>query len=136
TAANDPVTALQRKIDTGEATLEFEGERGYLRSLLKNLDIPQSSQGLVFTKSSFQLSLISPKTPRAIYFNDDVYVGFVQQGPVLELASIDPKLGPVFYTLDQEKSDHPHFEQRTNECLSCHIDHLAFGPNGPVARLL
>ena len=75
-AAEDPVAELQRRIDTGQATLEFEADQGYLRSLLKNLNVPVASQGFVFTKSSFQLSLISPQTPRAIYFNDDVYVGF------------------------------------------------------------
>src|SRR5437016_3466832 len=88
---NDPVAELQRRIDTGAATLQFEDGQGYLRSLLKNLKIPVSSQSLVFSKSSFQLDLISPKTPRAIYVNDDVYIGFVQEGPLLELVSIDPK---------------------------------------------
>ena len=49
----DPLTTLQTKITQGRATLEFEPEHGYLKSLLKNLDIPVSSQGLVFSKSRF-----------------------------------------------------------------------------------
>src|SRR5205823_5212269 len=82
----DPVAELQQKMDRGEVKLEYEPNQGYLRSLLKHLRISESSQTLVFSKSSFQLNLISPKTPRALYFNDDVYMGFVQDGPVLEFA--------------------------------------------------
>ena len=118
----DPVADLQRKIDAGNVKLEFDGPQGYLRSLLKALNVPISSQSLVFSKSSFQMALISPKAPRAIYFNDDVYVGFVQNGSVLELVSIDAKTGPVFYTLDQDKDAPPKLQHLTTECLSCHID--------------
>src|SRR5437868_40393 len=100
---DDPISNLQRKINAGEVKLEFDGEQGYLKSLLKNLDVPVSSQGLVFSKTSFQYPRISPETPRALYFNDNTYVGFVQGSPVLELISIDPKSGPVFYTLNQDK---------------------------------
>ncbi len=64
----DPAADLQQKIDTGKVKLEFEPNQGYLRSLLKNLKIPISSQTLVFSKSSFDLGLISPSNPRALYF--------------------------------------------------------------------
>src|SRR5262245_34732679 len=52
--ASDPVEELQKKLNSGLAKLEFEGERGYLASLLKNLDVPISSQTLVFSKTSLQ----------------------------------------------------------------------------------
>ena len=102
----DAVARLQQKIDSGEVTLEFDADRGYLGSLLKNLDIPASSQLLVFAKSSAQMSGISPSRPRAIYFNDEVYVGWVQEG-ALELAAVDPAAGPFFYTLTQEGTATP-----------------------------
>jgi hypothetical protein len=98
----DPVTRLKQRIERGEAKLQWSaGGLGYLPAVLRELDIPVSSQGLVFAKRSLQARKISPKTPRAIYFNDDAYVGFVQDGGMLELAGTDPKLGAVFYTIDQ-----------------------------------
>ena len=77
-------------------------DHGYLPALSKELNVPQSSQVLVFSKTSFQRERITPKTPRALYFNDDVYVGFCLRGDVLEVSAVDPKLGTAFYTLDQE----------------------------------
>src|SRR5215510_10804606 len=98
TQPSDPIAELQQKLDREETRLEYEPEQGYLRTVLKQLGISETSQTLVFSKSSFQLHLISPSTPRALYFNDDVYVGFVQDGPMLEFASVNPRSGPVFYT--------------------------------------
>jgi hypothetical protein len=134
---DDAVSNLQRRISAGETALEFDSSHGYLKSLLKNLDIPVSSQGLVFSKSSLQYQRISPATPRAIYFNDDTYVGFVQGGPVLEIISIDPRQGPLFYTLTQDK-DAPRFERQTNQCLACHyyFDAKLGGPRLVVLSLL
>ena len=115
----DAVARLQQKIDSGEVTLQFDAGHGYLSSLLKNLNIPVSSQMLVFSKSSEQEAAISPQTPRALYFNDDVYVGWVQGGAV-ELSAVDPKSGSFFYTLTQEKDAHPKFERHTSKCVGCH----------------
>jgi hypothetical protein len=103
-----------------KADLAFDDDRGYLKSVLKALDIPESSQVLVFSKTSLQRSRISPKTPRAIYFNDDVYVGYCVLGDVLEVSVADPKLGTVFYTLDQEPAKKPTFARQTDNCLTCH----------------
>src|SRR5690242_16253005 len=66
----DPVAQLQARIERGEVTLTRDRVRGYLPSVLKQLGVPASSQMLVFSKTSFQRDLISPVTPRAIYFND------------------------------------------------------------------
>src|SRR5579871_1236978 len=101
-ASSDPVAQLQAKLDSGAASLEFDADHGYLKSLLQALNIPVDSQGLVFSKTSLQASLISPQTPRALYFNDDVYVGWVPGTKALEIASVDPKNGPVFYLLPQK----------------------------------
>src|SRR5688572_24773595 len=84
----DRVAALIDRIERGEANLERDGERGYLESLLAALEIDSSSQTLVYSQTSLQSRLIGPTTPRAIYFNDDVYVGYVQGAPI-EIASLD-----------------------------------------------
>jgi len=44
----DPVARLQQRLAKGTARLKFEPRRGYLTSLLKALQIPVSSQALVF----------------------------------------------------------------------------------------
>jgi len=119
--ASDPIADLQQRIKGGQAKLEFEKDHGYLVSLLKVLKVPVSSQTLVFSKTSLQSERISPKTPRAIYFNDDVYVAWVQGAGLIEIMSTDPQKGPNFYVLSQERSDHPEFERSTgHECSVCH----------------
>ncbi|UWX03742.1 c-type cytochrome [Pseudoxanthomonas sp. NC8] len=78
---DDPVSVLQRKLEAGKARLVHDGSaHGYLESVLTQLDIPVSSQTLVFSKTSFQYPHISPEHPRALYFNDDVYIGVVNEG--------------------------------------------------------
>ncbi len=116
----DAVAAVQRAIDAGTIALRFDPTSGYLRSALQVLQVPVESQVLVFSKTSFQHELISPVRPRAIYFSRDVYVGWVPGGHVLELASVDSTLGPVFYTLDQRETAHPRFKRQTHACLQCH----------------
>ena len=120
TAPTDAIARLQKQIDAGTVKLTFDPQHGYLPSVLQALDIPPASQGLVFSKTSLQVDHIAPWTPRAIYFNDEVYVGWVQGGPIMEVASADPKLGAVFYTLDQRPSADPQFKRRFTTCLQCH----------------
>ncbi|MDH5760615.1 MAG: hypothetical protein OEZ65_13585 [Gemmatimonadota bacterium] len=117
---DDPVARLQERIDRGEVFLEFDSAHGYLPALLRELAIPVSSQGLIFSRTSLQTNLITPWTPRAVYFNDDVYLGWVQESPIVEVASIDPDEGAVFYTLAQAESDRPVFRRETSTCLMCH----------------
>ena len=116
----DRVTELQRMIARGQAELSFEAGRGYLASLLASLDVPVSSQMLVFSGTSLQARLVSANTPRAIYFTDDVYVAWLQGSDLIEIAALDANLGPVFYTLRQEESDTPDFQRHTGFCLECH----------------
>jgi hypothetical protein len=116
----DPVIELQRRLDRGEAVLESDASpTGYLRSLLDALRVPVESQVLVFSKTSFQASRIGPASPRAIYFNDTVSVGWVRGGPVLELVAQDPRQGAIFYTLEQDAEGAPRFE-RNDTCVMCH----------------
>ena len=91
--ATDPVAQLADKLPFGTTTLSWDAQHGYLTSVLEQLEIPLSSQTLVFSKTSLQISRITPSTPRAIYFNDDIYVGWVQHGQVLEFSAADPVLG-------------------------------------------
>src|SRR4051812_6766031 len=86
----DPVAQLQGRLDSGEVTLKSDPQRGYLPAILGELKVPVSSQTLVFSKTSFQFTQIAPSRPRALYFNDEVYVGHVQGSQLLEFASVDP----------------------------------------------
>src|SRR5687768_16992929 len=71
----DPVTVLARRLRSGETRLVAGHVGQVLPSLLRELKIPVSSEVLVFSKTSLQHEFIAPRTPRGIYFNDDVYVG-------------------------------------------------------------
>lgn len=130
---NDAVARLQQQINNGEIKLEYSEKNGYLESLLKVLQVPASSQGLVFSKTSFQLHRISPNNPRAIYFNDKVYVGWVRGGDLLEVATVDPQLGGVFYMLEQTKTAKPRFV-RNDECLQCHSSNATRNVPGFMVR--
>lgn len=130
----DAVARLQKQLDGGGPRLRSAGEQGYLASVLQQLKVPVSSQVLVYSKTSFQSSRISPITPRALYFNDDVYVGWVQGGPVVEVSSADPQLGAVFYTLSQDRLEPQKFKRQTYECLSCHSSTLTGGVPGHTVR--
>lgn len=116
----DPIAHLQQRIDSGAVTLTFDPTWGYLPSVLDALDVPVSSQGLVFSKTSLQVDRIGPWAPRALYFNDDVYLGWVQGGPIMEVAAVDPKLGTVFYSLLQDGETKPRFVREGSTCLICH----------------
>jgi hypothetical protein len=129
----DPVARLEQRIAAGEVKLAYEDEMGFLSSVLKELRIPVDSQVLVFSKTSFQAPRIAPRMPRALYFNDAVSVGFVRGGDVLEFASVDPKQGVIFYTLDQDSGAKPHFERR-DTCLQCHASGATLGVPGLVVR--
>lgn len=132
--ADNVISRLQTKLANGKAKLNFTDDHGYLKSVLAALDIPESSQVLVFSKTSLQRERITPKTPRAIYFNDDVYIGFCLHGSVLEVSAVDPSLGTVFYTLDQEPAERPRFTRQSENCLICHGSSSNRGVPGHVVR--
>jgi hypothetical protein len=118
---SDPVAKLQAQLDRGEVKLAYEAGHGYLRSVLAALRIPVSSQTLVFSKTSFQYPKISPERPRALYYNDDVYVGQVHDGRSLEFVSFDPMQGAIFYIMDEHQVEHPKFERSELDCIQCHV---------------
>ncbi len=132
TPTNEPVKRLDDLIDAGKVKLAYAGGGlGYLPSVLKQLDLNVDSQVLVYTQTSFQAPLISPQRPRAIYFNDDVAVGFVQDGEVMEVSALDPKQGVAFYTLSTYRKDKPAFARR-EVCLQCHQGGHTLGVPGLV----
>ncbi len=130
----DCITRLQKRLDQAEATLKFAEQGGYLPSVLSALDVSATSQMLVFSKTSLQRQRIAPETPRAIYFNDEVYVGFCQDGEVLEISAVDPQLGMVFYTLEQRQDAPPKFMRQTDSCLLCHGSSQSQGIPGNLVR--
>lgn len=119
TKGDNSLTRLFAKVDAGEVTLEYDDHYGVLPALLDALEIPVSSQGLVFSKTSLQAGRISPKNPRAIYFNDDVYIGWVQGSSLLELSTTDPNLGAAFYTI-RMRPGRTYLSRENNGCLACH----------------
>ena len=124
------VSELNRKLDDGGATLTYDPVSGYLRSVLNALSVPIESQMLVYTQTSLQAQKINMQNPRAIYFNDDVSVGWVRGGLVLEVWAQDPRQGTIFYTLDQQPSATPRLGRQLS-CLSCHLTWDTLGVPGP-----
>ncbi len=133
TEAGGPVARLQQRLAKGEVKLKYDDEFGYLPAVLAELKVPLSSQLLVFSKTSLHRDLISPKNPRAIFFNDTVYVGWVRGAPKLEISSADPKLGAVFHLLDQNESPKPKLV-RDNSCTECHVGPKTMGAPGHLVR--
>ena len=131
---DNAVSRLQARLDAGEATLAWDDSCGWLPGVLAALDVPTSSQTLVFSKTSLQQTRIGPRNPRALYFNDDVYIGYVRSGEVVEVSVADPALGTVFYAMEQVPGEHPRFERRTEDCLLCHGGSQTRGVPGHVVR--
>ncbi len=127
------VARLQKRIDAGEVTLKKDARFGYLLSVLEALGVPRASQMLVFSKTSFQRDRIAPSTPRALYYNDGVYIGYVAGSPLLEVSAVDAKLGAVFYTMEQKEAAKPRFV-RTDNCTECHASAKTMGVPGHLVR--
>jgi hypothetical protein len=86
----DAFARLQAKLDSGTVKLTADESGSYLTLLLKEFNVSPHSQLLVFSKTSLNVPLISPENPRAIYFNDEIYVGWVPGGASFELMSFEP----------------------------------------------
>ena len=130
-AENNPISRLNERMRNGEVALQWDPATGYLPSVLKALNAPAESQVLVFSKTSFQARKISPQNPRAIYFGDDVAVGYVRGGDLLEFISQDPKVGSVFYTMKQASTGVPTFERSDASCVFCHVSDVTYNVPGP-----
>jgi hypothetical protein len=136
----DPVASLQTLLDAGEVRFSHDPVTGYLPSVLAALDIPVSSQVLVFSRTSLQVTYIAPWVPRAIYFNDDVYIGYVgddiipMDQRIVEVASMDPDDGGAFYFLSQNPDKEPQFVREGQTCLMCHDSGVTEGVPGVMVR--
>jgi hypothetical protein len=130
----DPAAALQEGLVNGKVRFFFTPQHGYLESVLDALEIPVSSQVLVFSKTSLQQLKISPRSPRAIYFNDDSYVGWIPHGDVIEVMSTDPQEGEIFYTLKQDSRVPAELVHDRGNCMACHENSRTLGVPGVLAR--
>jgi hypothetical protein len=134
TPTHNAIAQLQQRLATGSVKLSYAAPRGYLDSLLAALAIDPSSQSLVYSKTSLQTGSISAATPRALYFDTDTYVGYVQGSGNLELGTMDSELGQVFYTLPNRDNAAPQLQRQTLTCLACHDTYEMMG--GGVPRFL
>jgi hypothetical protein len=130
------ISRLQARIASGEVKLEYRENRGYLDSLLENLDINPSSQVLVFSKTSLQYQLIDDHTPRALFFNEDTYIGFVQHSQIVEVMTMDDKLGMLFFVFNNKPKPEEFFTRETQRCLVCHDTAGTMGGGVPMVMAL
>lgn len=126
---DDSIQQLQTRLDNGKLKFQTRGDSGYLLDLLQALKIDVESQTLVFSRTSVNQALVKPSSPRAIYFNDDVTVGWVPAAAAIEIALQDPAKGAIFYTLPQPTglptptpNEPPSIRfRRDGRCTACHI---------------
>jgi hypothetical protein len=129
----DRVAALSQAVTTGTVALRYDERSGYLGSVLDALKVPAESQLLVFSKTGIQGAHTSPTTPRAIFFNDTVAVGFIPGARVLEVAAQDPEQGVQFYTIDQAAGGRPTIKRQLG-CITCHISSSTLDVPGMLNR--
>ena len=73
------MSLLLDKVSDGKVDLVESNDYKLLENLLDELDIDNESQVLV-SKTSLQKAAVSLKNPRAIYFNDEVHLGWMPGG--------------------------------------------------------
>ena len=115
----DRFTKLKADLESRRIPLDHSSEKAFVVSLLKALDIPATSQMLVFSTTSLQLRFITPRNPRAIFFNDGLYLGYIP-GAKIEILSMDPELGAIFYMFDIPHDSRPIAVERSERCVNCH----------------
>lgn len=120
TTPNDRVAKVLQRMASGEADVKGATTLESLGKLLNEMQVPQSSQVLVFSKTSLQRHRIAPQTPRAIYFSDDCYVGYCEGSEVMEISTVDPQLGAVFYTAERHDDGSLEVVRQNDNCLICH----------------
>ena len=135
-APTNVVEALEARLEKGDIKLSYAPDgHGYLKSVLEALKISPQSQVLPFTRSSLQFDRTSPATPRAVYFNDDVAVGAVHPGGLIEIIANDRRGGIVFYTLDNNAAGTPRLQEEGARCASCHGMVNTVAPGWIVANI-
>ena len=133
TEPSNRVNQLESRLAAGALDLRGPDDKETLRRCLAAMGVSLDTQVMVFSKTSLQRQRISPPTPRAIYFSDDCYMGWVPGG-LIEVALSDPRLGMAFYHIDPRDPARPiHFE-RDADCLSCHAASLTRNWPGLIVR--
>jgi len=117
--AKDPTTLLMKRIQRGEVLITEANGKPLVERFLKELKLDKGTQVLVFSKTSLQRRAVSYNNPRAIYFNESVYLGWMPNGRI-EIASFDPEIGPLFYFQRQLDDKTSPLFARTRSCLGCH----------------
>lgn len=132
----DAVQALRDRMARGELSLT-PGPSGYLPAVLSALGVPVDSQVLVFSKTSLQFDEISPKRPRALYFNDDTVVGFVHGGDLIEITTTGTDGRIAFYSLQAPSPGAPlQVNIENSVCLACHAAADRWAPGLLVANVI
>lgn len=129
----DVFSKLLKKLAAGEVKLDTSNESSFARSVLAALDVPVSSQLLVYSATSMQSERINARNPRALYFNEDVYVGVVPGG-LVEVLSIDPELGGVFHVFNYPRPGVPPQVDRPTKCFNCHATNATQRLPGLIAE--
>lgn len=134
TEPQDPAQRLEKLMRAGKVKVDRTDAWTVMRDLMLHLGIPEESQVMVFSKTSKQNDRIHPQTPRVVYFGDEAYIGYCLGGSI-EVATVDPRLGPIFYLLDPyvDEKKPLHFE-RDASCLSCHGGVFSPGVPGVLVR--
>ena len=129
----DVFSALLKKLASGEVKLDTSDERSFARSVLAALDVPVSSQLLLYSATSMQSERINARNPRALYFNEDVYVGVVPGG-LVEVLSIDPEIGGVFHVFNPPQPGVMPTVDRPTKCFNCHATNATQRLPGLIAE--
>ncbi|MBX7211432.1 MAG: hypothetical protein K1X78_24210 [Verrucomicrobiaceae bacterium] len=129
----DVFSKLLKKMAAGEVKLDTTDEKSFARSVLAALDVPVSSQILVYSATSMQSERINARNPRALYFNEDAYVGVVPGG-LVEVLSIDPELGGVFHVFNYPRPGVPPQVDRPTKCFNCHATNATQRLPGLIAE--
>jgi len=128
----DRFTQIKDDLQIGKVAFDYTSEKSYLKSLLGALGISPSSQLLVFSTTSLQLSRISPRNPRAVYFNEDLYLGWVPGGKI-EVIGIDANWGSITYIFDPPRTKTHSPIVRATRCMNCHASSEIGGAPGLLA---
>ena len=118
-AATDSLAKLAADLASGARKVEGATGLDRLRFVLKELRVPEASQVLVFSKTSFQNPRIHPQNPRSLYFSEEAYVGYVPGGHIEAIVQ-DPLLGPVFYEIESADGGGLKIQRELSSCLTCH----------------
>lgn len=131
----DAMSRLIERASAGGYAFGEETGLPLLRRVLAELGIPESSQVLLFSKTSLQREYIDPENPRAIFFNENGYVSWMPDG-LIEVLMFDPDAGGLFFIeeLPEERSDPRVAFVKSRGCTGCHSGSVTNFLPGPMAR--